>query len=100
MGNWHFSGCLKHGCARQLLLSGTSVLEVREGSGTYLLVIKITHNICFAMPRTHLFPWDKNYQKVAIFRCETRAGDGRCFLQRPQASLTVTVGLHIEKGGK
>lgn len=87
LGNWHFSGCLKHGCAsRQALPFGTSVLEVRQRTGTHLLIIKITYSVCFAMPRTHLFPWDKTYQKVTIFKCETRADDGRCFLQRPQAS--------------
>lgn len=101
LGNWHFSGCLKHGCAsRQALPFGTSVLEVRQRTGTHLLIIKITYSVCFAMPRTHLFPWDKTYQKVTIFKCETRADDGRCFLQRPQASLAVTMGLHTEKGGK
>lgn len=101
VGNWHFSGCLKHGCAsRQLLPSGISVLEVRQESGMYLLLIKITHSMHFAMPHIHLFPWDKTYQKVAIFKCGTRADDERCFLQRPQASLSVTMGLHTERWGK
>lgn len=87
-------------CIKAAGPSGTSVLEVRQGSGAHLLVIKITHSVRFAMSRTHLFPWDKTYQNAAIFMCDTKAGDGRCLLQRPQASLAVSMGLHTEKGGK
>lgn len=55
VGNWHFSGCLKHRCALgQLLPSGTSTLEVRQESGKYLLVITIVHTIHFAVPCIHL----------------------------------------------
>lgn len=74
------------------------MLEVMQGSGRHLLVIKITHIIHFAMPRTRLFPWEKTYKKVAIFKCETRADGGRCFLQRSQASLIVTMGCTHRKG--